>query len=73
LSAGTLRFPWYRFAGYDAIAALIWALYASLLGYFGGRAFEGSAWKGLVVAFAIALAVTGGIEAVRWFMKRRES
>jgi membrane protein DedA with SNARE-associated domain len=73
LSAGTLRFPWRRFAGFDAIAALIWALYASLLGYFGGRAFEGSAWKGLVVAFAIALAVTGGIELTRWIMRRRRS
>jgi len=73
LSAGTLQFPWHRFAGYDAIAALIWALYASLLGFFGGRAFEGSAWKGLVVAFAIALAVTGGIELTRWILKRRAS
>jgi membrane protein DedA with SNARE-associated domain len=73
LSAGTLQFPWYRFAGFDAVAALIWALYASLLGFFGGRAFEGSAWKGLVVAFAIALAVTGAIEITRWFLKRRGS
>jgi membrane protein DedA with SNARE-associated domain len=73
LSAGTLRFPWHRFAFFDAIAAIVWALYAALLGFFGGRAFEGSAWKGLVVAFAIALAVTGGIEVVRWFMKRRGS
>ncbi len=72
LSAGTLQFPWHRFAAFDAVAALIWALYASLLGFFGGRAFEGSAWKGLVVAFAIALAVTGGIELTRWILKRRK-
>ena len=54
LAAGTLAFPWRRFAVFDAIAALIWALYASLLGYFGGRVFENAPWKGLVVALGIA-------------------
>jgi len=71
LSAGTLRFPWHRFVVFDAIAALIWALYASLLGYFGGKAFEDAPWKGLLLAFAIAFAVTGGIELVRWALRRR--
>ena len=40
VSAGTLRFPWRRFVLFDAAAAVGWALYASLLGYFGGRAFH---------------------------------
>ena len=71
LAAGTLRFPWRRFAVFDALAALIWALYASLLGYFGGRAFENEAWKGLLLAFGLAFAVTGGVEVVRWFLGRR--
>src|SRR5258707_710569 len=35
LSAGTLGYPWRRFVIFDAAAALVWALYASLLGYFG--------------------------------------
>ena len=56
---------------FDALAALIWAFYASLLGYFGGRAFENEAWKGLLLAFGLAFAVTGGVEAVRWFLRRR--
>ena len=72
LSAGASLFRWRRFAMYDAAAALIWALYASLLGYFGGKAFEGAAWKGLLLALAIAFAVTGGVEVVRWFVKRRQ-
>jgi membrane-associated protein len=72
LSAGALDFPWRRFALFDAIAALIWALYASLLGYFGGRVFENQAWKGLLVALAIAFLVAGTVEAVRWFLKRRK-
>ena len=71
LSAGTLHYPWRRFAFFDAIAAVAWALYASLLGYFGGKAFENAAWKGLVLALAIAFAVTGGIELVRWVLRRR--
>ena len=73
LSAGTVAFPWRRFAVFDAVAALIWALYASLLGYFGGRVFENAAWKGLLLALGIAFAVAGGVEVVRWYLSRRAS
>jgi membrane-associated protein len=73
LSAGTLGFPWPRFAAFDAIAAVIWASYAALLGYFGGKAFEEAPWKGLILAFAIAFGVTGLIELVRWIVKRRRA
>lgn len=73
LSAGTLHFPWRRFAVFDAIAAVLWASYAALLGYFGGQAFEGAAWKGLIVALATGLALTGLIEVVRWALKRARS
>ena len=55
---------------FDAAAALGWALYASLLGYFGGHAFEAAPWKGLLLALGIAFAVAGGIEIVR-YLKRR--
>ena len=73
LTAGTLRFPWRRFAIYDAIAAVVWALYASLLGYFGGKAFEHAPWKGLLLAFGVAFAVGGVTELVRWIMRRRKA
>jgi membrane-associated protein len=72
LSAGNFRFPWPRFAFFDAIAALGWALYASLLGYFGGHAFEDAPWKGLLLALSIAFALAGGIELVRWIRRRRK-
>jgi membrane protein DedA with SNARE-associated domain len=72
LSCGTLGYPWRRFVLFDAIAATIWALYASLLGYLGGHAFEAQPWKGLLLAFAIAFAVTGAVELVRWWRKRRQ-
>jgi membrane-associated protein len=73
LSAGTLGYPWRRFVIFDAAAALIWALYASLLGYFGGQAFEQAPWKGLLLALAIAFAVAGSIEVARWYLKRRRA
>ena len=70
LSAGTLHFPWPRFALFDAAAALLWALYSALLGYFGGHAFENAGF-GLLLALGTALALAGGIELVRWLLKRR--
>jgi membrane protein DedA with SNARE-associated domain len=69
LSAGTLGYPWRRFAVFDAVAALGWALYSALLGYYGGRTFEGV--KGLVLALVTAFAVAGGIELARWVLRRR--
>ena len=69
LSAGTLSYPWRRFIVFDGVASLSWALYASLLGYYGGKTFE-SFW-GLVLALLTAFAIAGGIELVRWIMRRR--
>ena len=71
LSAGALEMRWRRFATYDAIAAVIWASYAALLGYVGGNQFEDAPWKGLIVALAIAFTVAGGVELVRWLQRRR--
>ena len=69
LSAGTLGYPWRRFVVFDLAATLLWATYSALLGYYGGRTFE-SAW-GLVLALATAFAIAGGIELVRWALRRR--
>ena len=64
-------FPWRRFLLADAIAAVIWGSYTVLLGYIGGKAFEDQPWKGLLIAFGIALAITGGVELVRHLRARR--
>ena len=68
---GTLGMRWRRFIVFDVIAGVVWASYAALLGYFGGKAFENAPWKGLLLAFGIALAVSGCVELVRWFLRRR--
>jgi len=69
-AAGSLEWAWARFMVFDVLAGFIWASYASLLGFVGGKTFEKSTWKALLVAFAGAALITGGIEAVRWYRKR---
>jgi membrane protein DedA with SNARE-associated domain len=64
-SAGALSMGWPRFLVLSLIGACAWASYSSLVGYFGGRMFAHSEWKALLLAFGIALAVAGAIEAVR--------
>jgi membrane protein DedA with SNARE-associated domain len=66
LTAGIVEYPWLRrFVPYDAIAAVFWACYAGLLGYFGGKAFENSTWKALLVAFAAAAGIALVVEGIR--------
>jgi len=69
-ASGWLEMRWRRFIAFDVIAGVVWASYAALLGYFGGKAFENAAWKGLLLAFGIALAVTAAVEVVRWWRRR---
>jgi membrane-associated protein len=63
--------PWRRFIRYDVIAGLIWGTYTVMLGYIGGKTFEEQPWKGLLLAFAFALVVTGLVELVRHLRARR--
>jgi membrane protein DedA with SNARE-associated domain len=71
LSCGMLEMRYARFLAFDVGAGIVWASYAALLGYFGGRAFEEQPWKGFLVAFAVALAITGLVEVYRWMRRRR--
>jgi membrane-associated protein len=64
-------FPWRRFLMFDALAGLIWGTYTVLLGYFGGKSFEEEPWKGLLLAFGIALVVTAVVEVARHLRARR--
>ncbi len=60
-----------RFSIYAGIAAAIWATYAALLGYLGGRVFTDRPWLGLLVALGLALGITGLVELGRKLMARR--
>ena len=49
--AGTLDMPWKRkFVPADTFAAVIWALFSSALGYFGGSTFEKNLWLPILIA-----------------------
>lgn len=66
-------FPWRRFLMFDVLAGAIWGTYTVLLGYFGGKSFEQDPWKGLLLAFGIAVAVTVVVEVVRHLRARRRA
>ncbi|CAB5016036.1 MAG: DedA family protein [Actinobacteria bacterium] len=59
------------FAKWVGIASVIWASYASMLGFIGGKTFEDNHAMAFGVAFGMALAATGLIELVRHFRKRK--
>ena len=70
--SGTLEMPWRRrFLPADTTAALIWSLYASALGYFGGAAFENNLLLPLVIAVGASLVVAGLGELLRRRLNRR--
>lgn len=71
-SGYTHALTWRRFIRYDVVAGFVWATYAALLGYFGGKTFEEKPWLGLLLAFAVASAIAVGVEAVRHFRRRRK-
>ena len=70
LACGLLEMRWRRFIGFDAGAGILWAAYAALLGYVGGRSFKENPLYGFLIAFAVALAITGAVETYRWLRKR---
>jgi membrane protein DedA with SNARE-associated domain len=62
---------WRRFIVYDVIACTLWATYAALLGYFGGKTFEDHPFWGIALALGIALSLGLVVEAVRHLRQRR--
>jgi membrane-associated protein len=70
-AAGTLEMPYRQFAAADAFAAVVWALYVSMLGYLGGETFKDSLWLPLATSFACAMAVGASFEVWRRLQRRR--
>ncbi len=73
VGAGVLHYPWPRFFAFDFLAGFLWGTYAALIGYFGGKAFEDSPLKGILLALAIAFGIAGSVEAYRYARKRRRA
>jgi membrane-associated protein len=65
LTCGLTGYPRRRFLPATAVAAVIWALYAFLIGRIGGQAFEDNPWAGLVIAFGASIAISVVVEVIR--------
>jgi len=73
VASGVTRQPRRRFALWAGLAAVVWASYASLLGFLGGKAFEDNHTVAFLVAFGAAVGVTVLIEVVRHLLARRRA
>ena len=62
--------PLRRFTPWDMLAGFVWAVYASLIGFFGGKAFEDDPTRGIILALGIAFLLAASIEGWRWWRKR---
>ena len=65
ITCGILGFDRRRFVPATAAAGVIWASYAFAIGRLGGNTFEDRPWAGLLLALAIALAISVLVDAVR--------
>ncbi|CAB4575586.1 unannotated protein [freshwater metagenome] len=61
------------FLKWSAIAAVIWGLYATLLGFIGGKSFQDNHTKAFITAFSIAIVATVIVEIVRHFRTRHST
>jgi membrane protein DedA with SNARE-associated domain len=73
IAAGLLEMPWRRFVAFDLAAAVIWALYGTSIGYFGGTAFEDEPVVGVGLALALAVVAGAAIEGGRRLVGRIRS
>jgi membrane protein DedA with SNARE-associated domain len=71
VACGLVGYPWRRFMAADAVAAVLWALYAFFIGRLGGRTFEDRPWAGLLAALALTIVISAVIEVIRRLRARR--
>lgn len=71
VTAGATGFPYRRFAALALAAGVMWATYAALLGYLGGRVFEDDPLKAMLVGFGLAGLAALMIEVARRARTRR--
>jgi membrane protein DedA with SNARE-associated domain len=69
ITSGLTHQPWAWFAGWVAVAAVIWASYAACLGAIFGSTFDHTV--AFLLAFGTALSITIIIEVVRHQRRKR--
>jgi len=70
VTSGITGQPLKWFMGWVALAVVIWATYAALLGFLGGQAFQDNHTLAFLLAFGAALGMTVSIEVIRHFRNR---
>ena len=73
VSSGVTQQPRRWFVFWVAIAVIIWASYAAILGFAFGKQFEDNHTLAFILAFVTALSITGLVEVVRWQRERRKT
>ena len=72
VTSGLTHQPWGWFAGWVAVAAVIWATYAAALGYIFGNRFKDNHTLAFLLAFGCALSITVIVEVVRHQRSKNE-
>lgn len=72
-TSGLTGFHYGRFALFTAVAAVLWALYAVLLGYFGGRVFHDEPLLAVLVAFGLAAGIASVVAGGRRLVTSRSA
>lgn len=72
ITSGLTRQPWRWFAGWIAIATVVWATYAAGLGAIFGNTFKDNHTLAFLLAFAAAMVITVVIEVIRHFRNAPE-
>ncbi len=72
-TAGVLKYRVRRFVAWAVAAGALWASYAGLAGYLGGRVFEERPLLALALAFGLAFGLVVAAEAIHRLRARRPS
>jgi membrane-associated protein len=70
LATGAAGYPLRLFSSFDAIGALTWAIYCTMIGYLGGQAFQDNPIRGLLLGLGVALTITVLVEVVSRLVRR---
>jgi membrane protein DedA with SNARE-associated domain len=70
-ASGVTRLRLSRFTGFVVLAGIVWATYATLLGFVFGRRFQQDHTQAFLFAFGSALVLVALAELIRWTLSRR--